>query len=254
MITTKSPREIDLMRKAGHIVALAHKRAKEVIRPGLNTLELDRACEKVILDQGATPSFKGLYGFPNACCISVNEVLVHGIPNKHTVLKEGDIVSVDIGACYKGYHGDSAWSYPVGQISEEAQRLLDVTEESLYKGLEKANAQYRLGDISHAIEEYVIEHGYSVPKDYTGHGIGSDVHEDPSVPNFGKAGSGIRLRAGMCLAIEPMVQAGKPQTKTLSDDWTVVSRDGSLTAHFEHTVVIGEDSCEILTKLQSEED
>lgn len=254
MITCKSPREIELMKKAGEIVALAHQAAKKAIKPGLNTLELDRICEDVILQHDATPSFKGLYGFPNACCISVNDVLVHGIPNKKTVLKEGDIVSVDIGACYKGYHGDSAWTYPVGKISDETQALLDATEQSLYEGLKMAKAGNRLTDISHAIETYVHKCGYSVPQDYTGHGIGTSVHEDPTVPNFGKPGHGVQLKKGMCLAIEPMVHMGRPQTKVLDDDWTVISADHSLTAHFEHSVVIYEDGCEILTKIHNPEE
>lgn len=254
MITCKSPREIELMKKAGEIVAFAHQAAKKAIKPGLNTLELDRICEDVILQHDATPSFKGLYGFPNACCISVNDVLVHGIPNKKTVLKEGDIVSVDIGACYKGYHGDSAWTYPVGNISDETQALLDATEQSLYEGLKMAKAGNRLTDISHAIETYVHKCGYSVPQDYTGHGIGTSVHEDPTVPNFGKPGHGVLLKKGMCLAIEPMVHMGRPQTKVLDDDWTVISADHSLTAHFEHSVVIYEDGCEILTKIHNPEE
>ncbi|MDF9825150.1 methionyl aminopeptidase [Breznakia sp. PF5-3] len=251
MITCKSAREIELMKKAGEIVALAHVAAKKAIKPGLNTIELDKICEDVILANDATPSFKGLYGFPNACCISVNNVLVHGIPNKKTILKEGDIVSVDIGACYKGYHGDSAWTYPVGKISEETQKLLDVTEQSLYEGLKLAKAGNRLTDISHAIETHVHKYNFSIPKDYTGHGIGTSVHEDPTVPNFGKPGLGVLLKKGMTLAIEPMVHAGRPQTKVLDDDWTVVTADGSLAAHFEHTVVIDEDKCEILTKLHN---
>lgn len=253
MITTKSEREIALMRKAGEVVALAHQAAKATIRPGMSTLQLDKICEDVILANGCTPSFKGLYGFPNACCISVNNVLVHGIPDNKTILKEGDIVSVDIGACYKGYHGDSAWSYPVGKISDDAAALMEATEQSLYEGLKMAKAGNRLGDISNAIETYVHSKGFSVPKDYTGHGIGSSVHEDPNVPNFGKAGTGIKLRAGYCLAIEPMVHFGRPQTRTLSDDWTVVTKDGSLAAHFEHSVVIRETGCEILTTLHKEE-
>lgn len=254
MITCKSPREIELMKRAGEIVALAHQVAKKAIKPGLSTWELDRLCEEEILRHDATPSFKGLYGFPNACCISVNNVLVHGIPNKKTVLKEGDIVSVDIGACYKGYHGDSAWTYPVGKIDEETQRLLDVTEQSLYEGLKMAKVGNRLTDISHAIETHVHKHGFSIPKDYTGHGIGTSVHEDPTVPNFGKPGHGVMLKKGMALAIEPMVHAGRPQTKVLDDDWTVVTADHSLSAHFEHSVVIYEDGCEILTKIHNVEE
>lgn len=254
MITCKSEREIELMRRAGEIVALAHVAAKKAIKPGLSTWDLDKVCEDVIRANGATPSFKGLYGFPNACCISVNEELVHGIPSKKRLLKEGDIVTVDIGACYKGYHGDSAWSYPVGEISDDAKALMEATEQSLYEGLKLAKAGNRLGDVSNAIENYVHSKGFSVPRDYTGHGIGTSVHEDPNVPNFGKAGTGIRLKTGMCLAIEPMVHQGRPQTRTLDNDWTVVTKDGSLSAHFEHSVVIREDGCEILTTLHNKEE
>lgn len=254
MITCKSAREIELMEQAGEIVALAHVAAKQAIKPGLSTLELDRICEDVIIKHGATPSFKGLYGFPNACCISVNNVLVHGIPNKKTILKEGDIVSVDIGACYKGYHGDSAWTYPVGRISDDAKKLLEVSEQSLYEGLKFAKAGNHLTDISHAIETYIHKYGFSIPKDYTGHGVGTSVHEDPIVPNFGKAGQGVLLKKGMVLAIEPMVHAGRPETKVLDDDWTVVTADNSLAAHYEHTVVIYEDRCEILTKIHKVEE
>lgn len=254
MITFKSKREIELMKRAGEIVALAHQAAKAAIREGLSTYELDAICEKVILESGATPSFKGLYDFPNACCISLNNVLVHGIPSKDIVLKNGDIVSVDIGACYKGYHGDSAWTYAVGEIDQETKKLLEVTEQSLYEGLKFAKAGNRLTDISHAIETYVHQFGYSIPQDYTGHGIGTSVHEDPVVPNFGKPGKGVLLKEGMTLAVEPMVHAGKPQTRVLKDGWTVVSADGSQTAHFEHTIAIHEDGCEILTKIHNMEE
>ncbi len=254
MITCKSPREIVYMKKAGEIVALAHSAAKAAIKPGLSTLELDAICEKTILEAGGTPSFKGLYGFPNACCISVNNVLVHGIPSSDQILNEGDIVSVDIGACYHGYHGDSAWSYAVGKISDEASLLMEVTEQSLYEGLKKAKAGNRLTDISHAIETHVRKFGFSIPQDYAGHGIGTSVHEDPTVPNFGKPGKGVLLKEGMCLAIEPMVHAGKAQTRVLADEWTVVTKDKSLAAHFEHTVVIRKDGCEILTTLQDKEE
>lgn len=254
MITCKSSREIKLMKRAGEIVALAHIAAKEAIKPGLTTLQLDKVCEDVILANEATPSFKGLYGFPNACCISVNNVLVHGIPSSEIILKEGDIVSVDIGACYHGYHGDSAWSYAVGKISEDAKKLMQVSEESLYEGLKMAKAGNYLTDISHAIEKHVYAHGFSIPQDYAGHGIGTSVHEDPTVPNFGKPGKGVRLKEGMCLAIEPMVHFGKPQTRVLNDDWTVVTKDGSLAAHFEHSIVIREDGCDILTTIHDKEE
>ncbi len=252
MITTKSPRELDLMRKAGEIVALAHKAVSEAIKPGISTADIDKVVEAVILSHQATPSFKGYGGFPAATCVSVNDTLVHGIPD-HRLLVEGDIVSVDIGANYKGYHGDSAWTYAVGKISDEAQRLMDVTKESLFVGLERVKAGAHLGDISAAIGDYVYDHGYTVPYEYTGHGIGSHLHEDPAVPNHGTAGVGPRLKKGMCLAIEPMVHAGKPHTKVLSDEWTVKTKDGSLSAHYEHTIVVTEEGFEILTQLSKEE-
>lgn len=252
MITSKSKREIDLMRKAGEIVALAHQAVAEVIRPGITTGELDRIVEKVIRDHQATPSFKGYNGFPAAICASVNEVLVHGFPSKYA-LKEGDIISVDIGACYKGYHGDSAWTYAVGEVSEEAKHLMEVTKQSLYEGLKMVKAGVHLSDISNTIGEYVYSYGYSVPYEYTGHGIGANLHEDPAIPNYGPKGKGPILKAGMTLAIEPMVHRGKPFTKILDDDWTVVTKDGSLAAHYEHTVLVTEEGYEILTTISKEE-
>ena len=252
MITSKSKREIDLMRKAGEIVALAHQAVAEVLRPGITTGELDRIVEKVIRDHQATPSFKGYNGFPAAICASVNEVLVHGFPSKYA-LKEGDIISVDIGACYKGYHGDSAWTYAVGEVSEEAKHLMEVTKQSLYEGLKMVKAGVHLSDISNTIGEYVYSYGYSVPYEYTGHGIGANLHEDPAIPNYGPKGKGPILKAGMTLAIEPMVHRGKPFTKVLDDDWTVVTKDGSLAAHYEHTVLVTEEGYEILTTISKEE-
>ena len=252
MITSKSKREIDLLRKAGEIVALAHQAVAEVIRPGITTGELDRIVEKVIRDHQATPSFKGYNGFPAAICASVNEVLVHGFPSKYA-LKEGDIISVDIGACYKGYHGDSAWTYAVGEVSEEAKHLMEVTKQSLYEGLKMVKAGVHLSDISNTIGEYVYSYGYSVPYEYTGHGIGANLHEDPAIPNYGPKGKGPILKAGMTLAIEPMVHRGKPFTKVLDDDWTVVTKDGSLAAHYEHTVLVTEEGYEILTTISKEE-
>jgi len=249
MITSKSPREIDLMRRAGEIVALAHQAVGQMIKPGITTKMIDQAVEKLILAHDATPSFKGYNGFPTATCCSVNDTLVHGFPS-NTVLKEGDIISVDIGACYKGYHGDSAWTYAVGTISKEAQHLMDVTRNSLYEGLKFAKAGNHLSDISHAIGEYVYSFGYSIPYDYSGHGIGSHLHEDPAIPNFGEAGHGIVLREGMTLAIEPMVHRGKPHTKVMNDEWTVKTKDGSLAAHYEHTILITSGECEILTTLK----
>lgn len=252
MITQKSKREIELMRKAGEIVALAHQAVAKAIRPGITTYEIDQIVEKVILDNQATPSFKGYNGFPSATCTSVNDVLVHGFPGKQ-ILKEGDIISVDIGACYKGYHGDSAWTYAVGKVSKEAEHLMYVTEQSLYEGLKAVKAGVHLSDVSNTIGEYVYSFGYSVPYEYTGHGIGANLHEDPSIPNYGPKGRGPILKAGMTLAIEPMVHRGKPFTKVMEDDWTVKTKDGSLAAHYEHTVLVTEDGCEILTTISKEE-
>jgi len=248
MITTKSEREIKLMREAGRIVALAHHVVKDAIKAGVTTKQLDALIEKVIVENDATPSFKGYGGFPAAACTSINHVLVHGIPDD-TALKEGDIISLDIGANYKGYHGDSAWTYAVGEISDAARKLLEVSEASLYEGLKFATVNNRLFDISHAIGKYCMDRGYSLPLEYTGHGIGSSLHEDPAIPNVGKANTGISLKKGMTLAIEPMVHIGKPFTKVLSDNWTVVTKDGSLSAHFEHTIVITDTGYEILTTL-----
>ena len=248
MIITKDQREIELMREAGRIVALVHENLKDFIKPGITTKEVNDFCEKIIRDAKATPSFLNLYGFPGAVCTSINEVVVHGIPDD-TVLKEGDIISVDVGACYKGYHGDSAWTYAVGQVSEEAARLMKVTEESLYAGLKQVKPGNRLSDISHAVQVYLEEHGCSTPRDYTGHGIGTEVHEDPAVPNYGAPGRGPRLKEGMTLAIEPMAHLGEKETEVLDDDWTVVTRDRTLAAHYEHTIVITHDGFEILTKL-----
>ncbi|MFV9511638.1 type I methionyl aminopeptidase [Tepidibacillus sp. LV47] len=248
MIIRKSTYEIDLMRIAGRIVAQTHQLLSSYIRPGITTKELDKIAENFIRSQGATPSFLGYGGFPASICTSVNDELVHGIPSDR-VLKEGDIISIDIGAEYKGYHGDSAWTYPVGVISDEAAKLLQVTEESLYKGLEKATPEYRLSDISHAIQNYVEAHGFSIVREYVGHGIGANLHEDPQIPNYGPPNRGPRLKPGMTLAIEPMVNAGERFVKTLSDRWTVVTQDHSLCAHFEHTIVITETGHEILTKL-----
>jgi len=248
MILIKSPQEIEKMRIAGRIVALAHQAIAPLIKPGVTTKEIEMVADKVIRANGATPSFKGYGGYPASVCTSINQVLVHGIPS-NTKLKEGDIISVDIGANYLGYHGDSAWTYGVGKISKQAEALLKVTHDSLFIGLENAKVGKRVGDISHAVQTYVEKHGFSIPKDYGGHGIGSNLHEEPFIPNFGTADSGVALRAGMVLAIEPMVHVGKDETEVLLDDWTVVSKDGSLTAHYEHTVVITETGYEILTKL-----
>lgn len=247
MITIKSNREIALMEEAGRIVALAHKAVKEAIAPGITTKELDKIAEDVIIKNGATPSFKGYNGFPGSICASINNVVVHGIPSEKTKLKNGDIISIDIGACYKGYHGDSAMTHGVGEISEDRKNLLKITEESLYKGLEFAKPGNRLSDISHAIEEHVLKNGCSVVKDFTGHGLGRALHEDPMIPNYGASGHGPVLRVGMTLAIEPMVNSGKSSVRIMADGWTTVTVDRSDSAHFEHSIVITENGYKILT-------
>jgi methionyl aminopeptidase len=247
MIICKTEREVEIMREAGKIVALTHQALQEHIRPGISTKELDEVAEKLIRSHGATPSFKGYNGFTGSICASVNEELVHGIPGKR-VLKDGDVISVDIGAYYNGYHGDSAWTYAVGQISRKDQELLEVTETSLYKGLEFAKPGNRLSDISHAIQSYAEPLGYSIVREYVGHGVGQDLHEDPQIPHYGPPGKGPRLKPGMVLAIEPMINAGTRYVRTLSDNWTVVTVDGKNCAHFEHTIAITESGYEILTK------
>ena len=248
MISIKSPREIELMDVAGSIVAKVHKKMQEVVKPGVSTLELNKIAEKVILDNGATPSFKNYQGFPCAICTSINDMLVHGIPD-HTILKDGDIISIDVGACYKGYHGDSAWTYTVGEVKDpKVLELLKVTEEALYVGLKQVKPGNHVGDISNAIQKYVESFGFSLPSEYTGHGIGRSVHEDPYVPNVGKAGTMELLKKGMCIAVEPMVFMGKAHCYTLPDGWGVKSYDHSWAAHYEHTVAILEDGYKILTK------
>ncbi|MED2785150.1 type I methionyl aminopeptidase [Bacillus thuringiensis] len=248
MIICKTPREIEIMREAGRIVALTHQELKQHITPGITTKELDQIAEKTIQKYGATPSFKGYNGFPGSICASVNEELVHGIPGKRK-LKEGDIISIDIGAKYNGYHGDSAWTYPVGNISESVQKLLDVTEKSLYLGLEQVKPGERLSNISHAVQIHAEENGLSIVREYVGHGIGQDLHEDPQIPHYGPPNRGPRLKPGMVICVEPMVNQGRRYVKTLSDDWTVVTVDGKWCAHFEHTIALTEAGYEILTTL-----
>ena len=249
MIIKKSMREIELMRIAGKIVALAHQDVEKHIRPGISTLELDQIVERVIRENGATPSFKGYGGFPGSICASINNVVVHGIPKAGVVLKEGDIISIDIGACYKGYHGDSAWTYPVGKISEADQNLMEVTLNALYKGLEKVKPNNRLSDISAAIGDYAKSFGYGVVEEFTGHGVGKSLHEDPVIPNYGIPNMGPILQPGMTLAIEPMINAGTKYVKVCSDGWTTITRDGKKSAHYEHTILITDEGYEILTKL-----
>ena len=249
MINIKSNREILLMKEAGRIVALAHKTAKENIRPGISTKKINDLIENVILENDAIPSFKNYNGFPATACISINEEVVHGIPSKNRILKDGDIVSVDIGAIYKGYHGDSAWTYACGKISEAAKALLVGTEASLFAGLEMAKANNRLSDISHAIQKHAENLGYSVVREFVGHGLGRNLHEDPQIPNFGLPGRGPKLKPGMTLAIEPMINLGNKEVKVLADGWTAVTRDKSISAHFEHSILITKTGYEILTKL-----
>ncbi|WHH61449.1 type I methionyl aminopeptidase [Petroclostridium sp. X23] len=246
MITIKSAQEIEYMRQAGRIVAQAHDILERAIRPGITTKELDSIVEEFIRSQGAVPSFKGYNGFPASICASVNGEVVHGIPGL-TKLKDGDIISVDIGAMHNGYHGDAARTHPVGNVSDEAMRLIEVTQQSFYEGIKHAVEGSRLSDISSAVQKYVEDHGYSVVRDFVGHGIGQQMHEEPQIPNYGNPGRGPRLIAGMTLAIEPMVNAGKHDVKIMPNRWTVVTADGSLSAHYEHTILIAQGGPEILT-------
>ena len=247
MVQLKTARELSLMRDACRISAMALRAAGEAVRPGVSTKEIDTIVRRFIEKQGATPSFLGYGGFPASACISVNSVVIHGIPNSSTVLREGDIVSVDVGAFYRGYHGDNAYTFPCGRISANAQSLLDATRESLYKGIEQAVAGNRIGDIGSAVQRYVESRGYSVVRNYVGHGVGANLHEDPSVPNYGTAGRGLRLLPGMTIAIEPMVNEGTHYVRVKNDKWTVVTADGRLSAHFEHTIAITPDGPKIMT-------
>lgn len=249
MVTIKSNREIELMRIAGRIVAKAHKAVSMAVKPGVTTKQLNDLIEKVIRDEDAIPSFLNYSGYPASACISINEEVVHGIPSPHRVLKSGDIVSIDIGAVYKGYHGDSAWTYACGEISEEAKRLLEGTEASLFAGLEYAKANNHLSDISHHIQKKAESLGYSVVREFVGHGVGKYLHEDPQIPNYGLPHRGILLKPGMTLAIEPMINMGNKEVKVLKDGWTTVTKDKSLSAHFEHSILITQDGYEILTTL-----
>ena len=246
MITIKSDREIELLRKAGRIVYDTHKYLKPYIKEGITTRELDKLAEDFIRSQGATPSFKGYEGYPTSICTSINDEVVHGIPSNRK-LKNGDIISIDIGACYKGYHGDSAWSYAVGEVDDEIKQLLHDTEKSLFIGLEQVKPGNRIGDIGHAIQEYAESRGLGVVRELCGHGVGTNVHEDPDVPNFGTPNTGVRLKKGMVIAVEPMLTLGSPDILLLEDDWTIITEDGSPSAHYEHTVVVTEDGYQILT-------
>ena len=251
MIIIKKSEQIMLMKQAGKITAEALLVARDVIRPGVSTKEVDSKVRAYIEKCGAVPSFLGYGGFPGSACISLNNEVIHGIPSDKVIIKEGDIVKVDVGARYRGYNGDSARTYPVGKVSDEALRMISVTEKSFYEALKYAKAGNRLGDIGHAVEDFVISNGFSVVKDYVGHGIGAELHEDPSVPNYGTAGRGARLYSGMTLAIEPMVNAGGFEVKVLKDKWTVVTRDGSLSAHYENTIAITDGDPILLTDAEN---
>ena len=247
LITLKSTREREAMHRAGRIAAQARELAGSMVRPGVTTREIDNAVRRFIRSQGAQPSFLGYNGFSGSACISVNEVVIHGIPSRRVVLREGDIVSIDVGAYIDGVHGDCAATYPCGVISPEAQRLIDVTRESFWEGFRFAKAGCRVSDISHAVQVYVEEHGFSVVRDFVGHGVGAKLHEPPEVPNFGPAGHGARLQPGIAIAVEPMVCAGDWHVKVLGDGWTTVTADGSLASHYENTILITQDGPEITT-------
>ena len=247
MITIKSAQQIEKMRASARITRDALLLLEKHVKPGVTTAQLNKIAHDFILSKGAKPNFLNYGGFPASICTSVNDVVVHGIPEKGRVLKEGDIISIDMGAVLDGFHSVAARTFPVGKISPEAQRLIDVTKESFFRGIEKLKHGAKLGDVSFAIQSFVEDNGFSVVRDLVGHGIGRELHEDPSVPNFGKAGKGVKLAAGMTLAIEPMVNAGEYEVSVLDDDWTVVTDDGSLSAHYENTVLVTKDGYEILT-------
>ncbi|MEY8364610.1 type I methionyl aminopeptidase [Anaerovoracaceae bacterium 41-7] len=247
MIIIKSKQEIDLMRESGKVTGYILKTLEDFIKPGMSTMDIDRYVEETIRKNKMIPSFKGYGGFPGSACVSINEEVVHGIPDKHRIIQEGDIVSVDVGSTYKGYVSDAARTYAIGKVEPEAQRLIDVTRESFFEGIKFARAGNRLSDISHAIQVHAEGAGFSVIRDFVGHGVGRDMHEDPQIPNYGKAGKGPRLVSGMVFAIEPMICQGGYEVETLLNDWTVVTADGKLAAHYENTVVINDGEPELLT-------
>lgn len=256
MIYIKSKKEIELMKEACRVAALTQKAIEEAIKPGISTFELDRIAEETMHMHGAIPAekgypsgVKGVPDFPGSICSSVNDVVIHGIPSKKEILKDGDIVSVDLVAYKDGFHGDCCRTYTVGKVDKETQRLVDVTKQAFFEGIQFAKKGYRLGDICHAIGEYVHKNGYSVVREFQGHGIGRQMHEDPGIPNYGKAGKGVRLEPGMTLAIEPMVIAGKPDILELEDGWGIISEDGTKSAHYENTILITENEPKILTIL-----
>jgi methionyl aminopeptidase len=248
VITRKSPEQIEAMRRAGRLVGHTLSTLVETVRPGVTLTELDTLAERVIRDGGGIPSFLGYHGFPATLCLSPNSWVVHGIPNGY-VLQEGDILSIDCGAIVEGWHGDAAVTVPVGQVDEAARRLIETTERAMWAGIAQLRAGNRLSDIGHAVEQVAADPGYGVVREYVGHGIGTAMHEEPQVPNYGRPGRGLRLQVGLALAIEPMVNEGGPETRVLDDGWTVVTRDGSRSAHFEHTVAITAIGPEVLTLL-----
>lgn len=248
-VSIKSSREIELMREAGRILALVHEELGRALKPGMSTLDIDRLGERLIGSYGCSASFKNYNGYPASICVSVNDEVVHGIPNKHRILQEGDIVSLDAGVIYNGYHSDAARTYAIGKISPEAEQLIRVTRQCFYEGIKYAKAGNHLNDISSAIQKYAESFGYGVVRDLVGHGIGDHLHEDPEVPNFSQNRRGIRLRPGMTLAIEPMINMGRADVVWMDDDWTVVTDDGSLSAHYENTILITEGEPEILSLL-----
>ena len=249
MIILKNPQELNLMKKACAISAEVLQMAGELVQPGISTWEIDRKIEEYIRSRGAIPSFKGYGGFPGSACISLNDTVIHGIPSKKIILKEGDIVSIDVGAYIDGFHGDNAYTYACGKVSEDAQRLMDATKHSLELAIEQAVKGNRIGDIGNAVQTYIEAQGFSVVRDFVGHGIGRDLHEAPEVPNYGMAGRGPRLVPGMTIAIEPMVNQYGYGVKILDDDWTTVTKDGGLSAHFEKTVLITDEKPVILTSI-----
>ena len=250
MIIIKNSEQLKLMREAGRITAEALMVAKEAIRPGLSTKELDKQIQRYSEKCGATPTFLGYHGVPGSACISINNEVIHGIPSDKIIIAEGDIVKVDVGARFRGYNGDSARTFAVGKVSDEALRLISVTEQSFYEAMKVAKPGYRIGDIGHAVESFVISNGFSVVKEYTGHGVGAELHEEPEIPNYGREGRGARLYPGMTLAIEPMVNAGTDKVKVRRDGWTVTTADGRLSAHYENSIAITDSDPIILTKIE----
>ena len=253
MIITKSSREIALMKEAGRVVGLVFKTLEAQIKPGMSTLDIDSIVEKTMLENGCIPAEKGYYGYPASACVSVNDTLIHGIPSNKIIIREGDIVSVDIVATYKGYSADACRTFKVGTLTERAHRIVDITKQDFFEALKAVKVGNHIGDISETIQKFVESHGYNVVREYTGHGIGAHMHEDPSIPNYGKAGTGPLITPNIALCIEPMVLEGRKDVRTLGDGWTVKSKDGKLTAHYENTVIVTNDGYEIITMYEGEE-